>query len=191
MLSQRFPISTGIFAAIIFCFFLPFLEVKCNDAVIADLSGAELALGRRLNLLKRDRSGSLPQTEVTDMEAGSVSRNYFALAALVLALAGAAIALSLRPAPPGDGSGREMLLGITGLSGAMCLLLMKIQLETEIASADIDRAKYVINLEFRYGYWLALVLFMAVAFMHIQNFRLERKKETAKRYHPHPESEAP
>jgi len=160
-------ISTGGFAAILFCFFLPFMDLKCNDALIAEVSGIELITGQDIH-----NAPQLPDTLLKDEqneEATHIDRNYFAVTAFILALAGLILSFAM-------GKMKEMFLTIIGLAGAMCLFMMKIQLMSKIAKDTDATAKYIVNIEFVFGYWLTLILFLIVAFLNLYVFMEESRK---------------
>jgi len=157
-------ISSGLFAAVLFCFFLPFVDLKCNDASITEVSGIELSIGRDIH--------NTAELSLNDEEnsVSHIDRNYFAVTAFVLALAGLILSLAMA-------SKKEMFLSIVGLAGAMCLFLMKIQIVNKIARDTDNTAKYIVNIEFVFGYWLTLILFLAVAFLNMYAFMEEKRKE--------------
>ena len=155
-------ISSGLFAAILLCFFLPFLDLKCNDALIGEVSGADLITGEDIHVA--------PEVSFNDDDSHSyVDRNYFAVVALTLALAGFILSLVMKEK-------REMFLSIIGLAGAMCLFLMRIQIMNKLSSDTDDTAKYIVNIEFVFGYWFTLILFLTVAFLNMYSFMEGERK---------------
>lgn len=179
--------STGLFAAVVLCFFLPFLNLKCNDAVMAEVSGMELVTGKSVDSITEEPDGPSAEADGADSVSSHIDRNYFAVAALILALCGIVLSVTLIARRSGDGTGREMLLSIIGLSGAMCLWLMKIQLESILSGEAGGMSRYVISLEFAAGYWIALALFVVAAFMNVNAYIQKRREANLTSSQPHPE----
>lgn len=178
-------ISPGLFAAILFCFFLPFIDIKCNDALIGEVRGMELITGEDMfdNSLLPDAAVNTDDQDVSSQ----IDRNYFAVAAWVLALCGLVISLTMLARKAADSGGKEMLLGFIGLAGILCMLLMKMQIENRIRRDAGIASKYVIHLDFVFGYWITLVLFVLVAFMNINSFMQQKRNAVAAAARPHPE----
>jgi hypothetical protein len=179
--------STGLYAAAVLCFFLPFLNLKCNDAVMAEVSGMELVTGTSVDGITEEPDDASEEADGADSVSSHIDRNYFAVAALILALCGIVLSVTLIARSSGDGTGREMLLSIIGLAGAMCLWLMKIQLESKLSGEAGGMSRYVIRLEFATGYWLTLVLFVLAAFMNVNAYIQKRREATGSPSAPHPE----
>jgi hypothetical protein len=159
------------FAAIALFFFLPFLDIRCNDVSLKQLNGFELATGTTIKL---GNSSVLPKDESKsvdlDMDDQPIGRNYFALVALVLAVSG--LVLSLLLIQP-----REIFSGLIAFAGLMCLLLMRIDINSSIEKDSIGYDKYVINLEYLYGYWLAVILFAVIGGYNLLRFVDRRQAE--------------
>jgi len=62
------------------------------------------------------------------------------------------------------------------LAGAMCLLIMKFQIESKIARETYNVSKYILNIEFAFGFWLTLILFVAAAFLNIYSYMEKARK---------------
>ena len=143
------------------------MDLKCNDAFIAQVNRIELITGYDIH----------PRTEIPETilkhnaldEASDIDRNYFAVTAFILALAGLILTLTMREK-------REMFLAMIGLAGAMCMFLMRIQIQNKIARDTEDAATYIINIDFVLGYWLTLILFLIAAFMNMYALMEEERK---------------
>jgi hypothetical protein len=178
-------ISPGLFAAILFCFFLPFIDVKCNDALIGEVHGMELITGEDMfdNPRLPDAAVNTDDPDVSSQ----IDRNYFAIVAWGLALCGLVINLTLLARKAPDSSGKEMLLGFIGLAGILCMLLMKMQIENRVRRDAGMASQYVIHLDLAFGYWITLVLFVLVAFMNINSYMQQKRNAVAAAARPHPE----
>ena len=151
------------------------MDIKCNDALLAEVNGMELVTGTDLH-----NTVELPDLKLKDIESDEtdshVDRNYLAVTAFILALAGLILSFTLGSGKPDHRIGREMFLGIVGLAGAMCLLIMKFQIESKIARETYNVSKYILNIEFAFGFWLTLILFVAAAFLNIYSYMEKARK---------------
>ena len=140
-------------ACIVGCFFLPFMDFRCNNVSLKEFTGMELAMGTNMKL-KRDVE--LPKDESISVESEldnqHIERNYFALVALVLAVAGCLLSLLLSDY-------REVVTGLIGFAGLLALLIMRIQIDHSIETESAGYGKFIINLQYVYGYWLSVALF--------------------------------
>jgi ABC-type branched-subunit amino acid transport system permease subunit len=112
----------------------------------------------------------------SDESDSHIDRNYLAVTAFILALAGLILSFTLLSGGPAQRIGREMFLGIVGLAGAMCLFIMKFQMESKIARETDNASKYLVIIEFAFGYWITLILFVAVAFLNIYFYMENARK---------------
>jgi len=96
-----------------------------------------------------------------------VDRNNFATVALLLAFCGLVLSFLLQWRS-------EMLEGIMGLAGFLCLLLMRVQLDnSNHQDLNLNAGSEgipIITIEYANGYWLALVCFLFIAAVNIYNY---------------------
>lgn len=170
LLKSKF-ISPSCFGVVIVCFLLPFLNVKCNDVNLATVKGMDLVTGSHLEVNNLDLpSATKDESKQVDLDvnAEKIERNYFAVAALALAICGIVLSFLLVMQ-------REMLLGLTGIGGALSLMLMRIQIDNSIQKQTNGISKYVIHIDYVIGYWLAIVFFLAAGLFNIFQY-MERMK---------------
>ncbi len=162
--------SPAAFSLIIVCFILPFLDVRCNDVPVRTLSGFQLATGTTIKL----RNDTLSKDESKDFDLNlteqHVDPNYFVLIALVLAVAGVMLSLLLPKAP-------ELLMGLIGFAGLLCLLLTRINLNHSIENDAGRYEQYILSLKYLYGYWLAVILFTFAGGYNFLHYIDERQEE--------------
>ncbi|MEO6167627.1 MAG: hypothetical protein ABIO46_15895 [Chitinophagales bacterium] len=171
MLKTKF-ISPSGFGAVIICFILPFLNLKCNEVNLATVKGVELVSGSRLKLQRNLDLPSIGKDESKqldlEMEDQNIDRNYFAVAALLLAIGGLVLSFLLFLQ-------KEMIMSTIGLGGGLALLLMRIQIDSSIEKQTHGVSNYIIHIDYVYGYWLAIVFFLVVGVynmsQHIDNLQ--------------------
>jgi len=163
--------SSANFISIVICFFLPFIDVRCNDVPLKQLNGFQLATG---TTIKVGNDETLPKDESKAFDLNRreqhVDRNYFAFVALVLAIAALMLSLLLPKAP-------EIFMGLIGFSGLLCLLLMRIKLNHSIENEEGSYGQYNISINYLYGYWLALVLFAFAGATNLLRYIDKRQEE--------------
>ncbi|MBK9730732.1 MAG: hypothetical protein IPO83_05535 [Chitinophagaceae bacterium] len=178
-LIQSKYISSASFGMAIICFFLPFMNVKCNEKNLATISGIELVTGSKLNIQQNaDQSNELNSTESheeTEIQDQTINRNYFAVAAWVLAISGLVLSFLFFLQ-------KEMILSAVGLGGALSLMLMRIQLDSSLEKQSGGISNYLLHIDYVFGYWLAIVCFLAGGLsnmlQHIDALRNDLEKGT-------------
>jgi lysylphosphatidylglycerol synthetase-like protein (DUF2156 family) len=168
------------YLAIIVFFFLPFVNIKCNQHDIEKVKGIELATGMRIGNHHTDSSSLYlaeldsiaPVTGTTGKSQGPeaqnvVDRNNYATAALILALCGLVLSLLIQWRS-------EMLQGIIGLAGMLSLMLTRIQLDQSVqqhaSTGEKDIFNVQMSVEYLAAYWLAVVFFLFVAAINIFSY---------------------
>lgn len=176
MLKTKF-ISPSCFGAVIICFFLPFLNLKCNEVKLASIQGIELVTGSRLNL---QRNAELPFADKDegkavdiDIDSQKIDRNYFAVAALFLAIGGLVLSFLLFLQ-------KEMICSTIGLGGALALMLMRVQIDSSIEKQTNGIGNYIVHIDYVYGYWLSVVFFLVAGVYNISQ-HIESLQNKAKR----------
>ncbi len=128
--------SPAMFGVVLICFLLPFLKLGCAEQELATYTGVELMIGTRLDT----NSG-----ETEKIEPNSI---------LILAflVAGAGIGLSFvkaKMSPLGP--------ALAGLVGIILLFAFKFQINHALA----EKGEELLWAKYPFGYWLALVFFLA------------------------------
>ena len=136
-------ITVSKFALIILLFMMPFLAVSCDGKPVMKISGAELVSGKSVET-KEPFSGRVKVQEI-DSEP-------YAIAALVVSVFGLTLLLI---------KGRISIISSTicGVVGFLSLLLLKSKIESDI----LKEGQGVFSADFQAAFWLALLLFAAIA----------------------------
>jgi len=173
-LKEKF-LSPSCFGLVILCFFLPFIDIKCNDVELANVKGIELVTGSQISSseislppVSKDESKNPDLT----FDHQSIDINYFAVAAFVLALGGLVLYFLLKIQ-------KELFMGIIGFGGVLSLLLMRVQVDHSIEASTEGMSRYVVHIDYVYGYWLCMIFFLIAGavnlFAHIEEQQLKMK----------------
>lgn len=168
--------SSVAFLVGLLLFFLPFVEVKCNNMPFAENTGLGLALGTDYKVTGQMKSlqdgfDNAKQEEKTSKEKGKLY--VLALAALVLGLIGLFVSLS-------NNSMRSSISMIIGPLAALCLIIVMIQINREVKEqvgmpgkiGDISNAAKV-TVDFTLWFYLSVCSFLAAAFLGYKQRQLK------------------
>jgi hypothetical protein len=61
---MRYYINSGLFSILILCFFLPFVEIKCNEDTLAKMNGFDLAISGDISIDDSELMDLLKDNEV-------------------------------------------------------------------------------------------------------------------------------
>ena len=164
-------LSPSGFGLVMICFFLPFLDLKCNDESFKTLKGIELITGSTISNVSlppvsKDGSKQL-SIQPPDQQ---IERNYFAVAAFLLGLGGLALQFLMR-------HGKTVFTAVIGFGGGLSLLLMRIQIDNEIQKTTEGLNRYMFRAEYCYGYWIALIAFLIVGASNLFSFIEAKRRE--------------
>lgn len=147
--------SHVLYVLIIFCFLLPFYNLSCSGQKVMSLTGFQIATGTEY--AQPNMFGGVGKTTKIDPEP-------LAIFALLIAVIGLIIG-SIKVKSMG------LISGILSISGAVFLFLLKNKLDSNV----IAQGQGMIKIEYEFGYWLALLLFIASAV--IQGFVYNQEKK--------------
>ncbi len=147
----RNAISPGVFAFVLLCFFLPFLDVSCERTKVAEVKGIRLVTGSTVERPPASGKGA-PE---------KINRGAEPLASFAFLACLAGIGLNFL----GGRSSRVFLAGL-GFLGLLLLVLLKIKLENDV----VREAEGLFRLHFRSGYWLALIGFGVAGIVNLALF---------------------
>jgi hypothetical protein len=179
MFGTKIP-SAVAFGIGILLFFLPFAELKCSGTTIANKSGLNYALGKDWKMISTsmldNKDTKSTSTSTDKMQKGYTQ--YFAMAALALAVLG--LGLAFTNAKTGGSGG--LVAGILS-AGALIALLIdeKKNLKNSISNQAVDKAKDGADtlgfdkigdsmnnikptLDFTPWFYVAVIAFLAAAF---------------------------
>ena len=170
--------STIAYLAGILLFFLPFVQVRCNDVPFAENTGVGLAFGTNYKVTDQMKSleglGNKDASSHTTREEGKLYG--WALAAFLLGVTG--LILSFRGQPSG-----AAIRMVTGLLAALCLIIVMIQIhhdvKAEMNSTDGEvRVAPAVKVTVDYTLWFYLTVcsFLAAAFFSYKHLQFQQGK---------------
>jgi hypothetical protein len=151
---MRYYLNSGLFAFVLIFFFLPFIEIRCNDSALAEMSGIHMATGAKPELNDPSLMDYLkdnPQfSALKNQEAGPDPMTIIAGLSL---FAGLVLQIVLRRR-------RELVAIICALTAFLVLIalqvIMKYQWNKQMAGAEEMMTYVKFTLNFVIGYWLAV-----------------------------------
>jgi hypothetical protein len=171
-------------------FFLPFVQIKCNDMPFAENTGMGLAFGvdyKVTNSLNspEESSGKKVRTEISTTEKGKMY--VLALLALVLGVVGLGISLSkMRSGPSAN--------RIIGILAALCMIALMFQISADVKgeSNKPDRVgdftdAVRVSVDYTFWFYLSVCSFLAAAFFSYKHKQLGAKEPPG----PAPQSDLP
>lgn len=164
MKSFTVKIRPAIFGIIIICFFLPFLVVSCQGQKIVEITGFQLVTGSEIK--QPDMSDKLKSIGLSqEKKEEKIKPEPFAILAFIFAFIGLGISFL---------KGQKSFIAsfITGLAGAISLLLLKAKLDNEI----LKQGEGILQLEYTKGFWLTFLLFLLAAGWNIFLFFQSKKQ---------------
>lgn len=171
ILTDLLPIPS--FAVIVFCFFLPFVLVKCGDTEIASISGFDLVQGKDMkenfkdgnmsNMLGNDfKENYLDQeNEEENLDENGEEKpthpNYFLLLALFVAINGFVVSFLKIQSKP------TVLLTFS-IIGLLCFAIFAITFlntdELKQLNGSGGLGSGIVSIKLSYGFWIATLLFL-------------------------------
>ncbi len=151
---------------------MPFISITCSGSRIVTISGLDFVTGAKVEIDEDFRESldfgdefGTPEDPAEDLELEGaeddrVERNIFAIAALAAALVGLVLTLVLKR------RGRD--LAAATLAGIVLLGLLIFRFDT---SNDAVGGEGVVAVEYRFGWWVAVLLTAALVFAHARALR--------------------
>jgi hypothetical protein len=147
--------SPALFVIIIFCFFLPFVNLSCGGQTVMSLTGFQLITGTEYK-----PAGMFGQDDMFNQksEKQNVDAQPLALLAMLAAVLGLILSfLKLKST--------ALFCAVVSVLGCLFLLLLKVNLDNDAAMSG-QGMQGVIQLDYQFGYWLAFLLFILAAIVH-------------------------
>jgi len=191
---MKLAINPGILGLALLCFFLPFLDLKCNGLRLMSISGVQLATGADVNPsasrgpLNEMMSGmeSMSEQYGEHYSAPQEKRHVFEillLVAMIILLASFILSLVLRK--------QQRLVGLLG--GSLVLLILIIEyFKLRMALSDMTNEagselfRMSISLEFGIGYWMVVLSCIALIIYNALQFRKPPPPPPPPQYPPYP-----
>lgn len=181
---MRKAVSPAMFAVVVVCFFLPFFTVACSAGDLGELGeqlGGDFQLPASEELEQTVTGWDLVvgNTDETAAEAAEEAPgptqaepdggpDVYAVIAFAAAILGIGLSLLRRPLGP------IIAVGL-GLLGAVFLFLLKTRLDAQIPA----QARPFIEVRTEYGFWLALLFFLAAAGWGVYRLVTDRQPAAA------------
>lgn len=149
-------LNPGSFGIVILCFFLPFVNIKCNNMKLASMSGVQMATGTNIGGGGGGLLGSRMNSAMSDKKVLEIPL----LLTLVILVAAGTITLVLTTRKAAERKIRSWTI-IGHAIVVVCLLLEYIKLEVGMrkAMSETDSTMPVsITWGMEIGYWLALLI---------------------------------
>jgi hypothetical protein len=173
---KKHTTSVAYLAALLL-FFLPFVQIKCNDLPFAENNGIGLALGRdyKVSAEWQDRLGGTSKSAKVNKESGKMY--VLALTAFIIGIVGFMIALSL-------GQKAALTNMMLGILAALALIIVMIQITADVRQharnpersvSDMEAVK--VTADFTLWYYLSVCCFLAAAFFSYKHWRLSPMKD--------------
>lgn len=160
-------ISPGLFGIIIFCFFLPFITVSCQNHDIVRLSGIQLVVGTEIkepsSISSFDTKTKTEKRQKINSDAKIVVAFLSAIFGLVLSIVYLLKRVSTLP----------IMCGILASLGFLMLLFFKVSADNEI----LKQGQGILQLKYNIGFWLSLLLFLVNGIVNFYIY-IESKKGT-------------
>lgn len=153
---KRF-LNSGLFGVAVLCFFLPFFNIKCNNAKIVTASGIELATGTNISPTV---GGGMLDNAVREKSEENTKKMFEIplLLAFLTLLAGAIVTLVLAQ----KGRDKKNSQWAIYLSAGTLFLLLAEAVSLMVQMSDLDnetgRLGGMITWHFDIGYWLVLLI---------------------------------
>lgn len=166
-------INSSLFAALILCFFLPFIEIKCNDTKLGSMTGFSMMTGGDMDLNDASMMDYLKDNKEFDMlnKQRKEHPDVFSIVALSLLVLGFVLSLVLK-------SFREQTSIIISLLVLAVLFIfrgiMLHQWEKQMG-AQPEMFSYIkLTLNFAIGFWIIILGCFAISGLNI--FSLLKKR---------------
>lgn len=157
--------SPAAFVIIIFCFFLPFVNITCGGQTVMSLTGIQLITGAEYKPQGMFDQKDMPEDmEMQKNDKLNVDQNidFQPMALLALIMAAGSLGLSFVKKKI-----MALMSMIASILGAAFLLLLKVNLDGDAST----EAQVVIQIEYQFAYWFALLLFVIGAVLQWFNFK--------------------
>jgi len=147
-------------------FLAPFIDIRCNDVSLQQVSGVGLATGFEIKTRDNSLLGKLDaDNDILIRKSGKREGNFYALAAMILGLGGFIISLM-------KFKGKEIWTVIAGIGAAAALIGLMINIRSQLRldlSLRNDDTNISLVVQFTPWYYLAVIAFLVGAFLSYRN----------------------
>jgi hypothetical protein len=191
---MRKYINSGLFTVVILLFFLPFMEVRCNNQEILHASGMAMALNLKFDT-NEDLFGGMGgmMGEDNKMQSALDSNNrkpdVFGLITLFLMIVGVAFQFVPVLQKPWMSA---IVAGVAVLSLLLMYVIYTSGWKDKIGSGGAEMLGYMnFTLHFVYGYWLSLLGCIGLLAYNIFNQIQDKRAKALAVYYPITKEDSP
>lgn len=191
---MRKYINSGLFTVVILLFFLPFMEVRCNDQEIVHASGMAMAFNLKFETnedLFGGMGGMMKDNNELQSQLDKNNRkpDVFGLITLFLMLLGIAFQFIPSLNKPWMSA---VVSGVALLSLFLMHLIYSKAWEEKLSSGGAEMLGYMkFTLHFVYGYWLALLGCIGLLSYNIFNQIQDNRTKALEVYYPITKEDSP
>lgn len=182
---MRYYINSGLFACLIVCFLLPFLEIKCNDTELGSMSGYSLMTAGEMDLKDASMMDYLKDNKEFNILNSERKKHpdIFTISAAFMLLVGVVLSLVMKKYR------EQTAVIISAIVIAILLIfrgMMLYQWEKQIGAQPEMFSFIKLSINFAIGYWLVVI---GNAFVMTLNgyylFQKKKMQENISDFHDH------
>ncbi len=164
---KRF-LNSGMFGVAVLCFFLPFMNIKCNGAKIMTLSGVQMATGANVN----PGGGGMFDSAMRNSDSSKSHDSFqvLLLIALVTFFAGCITTLALTLKNKSKSLESKWSIGFS-TAALLCLLLEVIAMTSKLSDVKGGSDMMNISWHFDIGYWLVTLIAIGLIVYNVMELR--------------------
>lgn len=158
----RRVISPSLFGLIVLCFFLPWVNVSCQNYKIVSISGIHFVTGKTLvepqmfkNQFGMGQYG-MQNIPSKPSKEGKINPQLYVILALVCVITGLVLSFV-------KGRIGSLTTSISAVAGFIFIILQKFKLENEL----VQKSQGLIQLDFLLGFYLTLLLLLAAVAVNV------------------------
>jgi len=171
---MRYYINSGLFACLIVCFLLPFLEIKCNDTALGSMSGYSLMTAGEMDLKDASMMDYLKDNKEFNLLNSERKKHpdVFTISAAIMLFLGVILSLAMKKYR------EQTAIIISAIVIAIMLIfrgMMLYQWEKQISNQPEMFSFIKLSINFAIGYWLVVI--GNALLMALNGFYLFQKKK--------------
>ena len=178
---MRYYINSGLFSVLILCFFLPFIEIKCNESTLAKMNGFDLAISGDISLEDSGMLDYLKDSEEykTYQTKKKEHADPFTIGVLILCAAGIVTNLVVKKL-------RERISISIGCLIALILFVFKYVFTAawDEKMPELGKMMSIIKLEFGTGFWMVIIGAVGLIGLNIYYLISDRRDKYISVYNP-------
>lgn len=182
---MRYYINSGLFACLIVCFLLPFLEIKCNDTALGSMSGYSLMTAGEMDLKDASMMDYLKDNKEFNLLNSERKKHpdVFTISAAIMLFLGVILSLVMKKYR------EQTAIIISAIVIAIMLIfrgMMLYQWEKQIGNQPEMFSFIKLSINFAIGYWLVVIgnaLLMALNIFYL--LKKKKMQQNMTEFHDH------